>query len=445
MKEKKASILSLGIPIFIQLFLFNLLNSIDVLMINSYNENYVLAMNNASTVINMLNVLLMICSTGVGIVISQYLGAKQKDDAKKAFNNGIIFNFCLSLVLMTILLISQKYLLQLIDCPEEYINDAMLYLSIVSFGMPCSAIVNIIAANLRSNQKPAFMTVIAVISNILNVILNYILIFGKLGIPPLGIKGAAIATLVSQIITLILALVAAPILLKDKIYSLKFSFYHLKKVLLIGLPSALESFCYTISGLFVTAAVNQLTKAEMLARSYINLIMTYIYQFSVAFGQANAILVGHDVGEGKYLQAKKRTYQSYLLCFPILLMVIILLNLFGEDIIYLIVKDQEDYQSVINYATSILSYMFIYETGRCINLIFINSLKASGDVVFPLIGAIISMFIFSSLGSWVLGIWLKLGFLGIFLAQALDECVRAIMMLFRWQNNKWMNKSIIRK
>lgn len=444
MKEKKASIFTLGVPIFIQLLLFNLLSSIDTLMISDYNENYVLSMNNASSIMGMLNVLLHICSTGVGIVIAQYLGAKKKDDAKKSFNNGLLFNFALGLILMLILLIFQKPFLQMIKCPDEYLKDAMSYITITAFGMPFFAAYSIIAANLRSNKKTGFITLVAIFSNVCNVMLNYILIYGKLGIPSLGIQGAAIATLTSNVLTFILSVVISPIILKQKIFEFKFSPKHLKQILKIGIPSALESFCYTISGLFVTAAVNNLTKFEMLARTYINMILMYIYQFSVAFGQANAILVGYDIGRNDYISAKKRTFQSYLLCFPILLCLLIILNITGEGIIYQIVKHIENYPEIIKYAIMVLPWMYIYETGRCINLIFINALKATGDVVFPLIGAVISMFLFSSLGSWVLGIYLKLGFLGIFLAQALDECARAIMMLWRWTSNRWMNKSIIK-
>lgn len=445
MKVKQTNLLMLGIPIFIQLLLFNLLSTVDTLMVSNYNEEYVISMNNASSIIHMLNVLLNICSVGVGIVISQYLGAKKEEDATKAFTIGIVFNVGLSLFLLLFLLIFQRQLLTLINCPQKNINDAIKYISIVALGMPLNAAANIYATNLRSNKKPYIITLVVLCSNLLNVFLNWVLIYGVGIFPELGIQGAAIATICSQALTLVLAILLTPIILKKKIYDKQLSLPHLWQVLKIGLPSALESFCYTISSLFVTAAVNKLTKAEMLARTYINMILLYVYQFSIAFGQANSILVGHNIGERNYKQAKERTFSSWLICFPILMILIILLNLFGKDIIYLIVKDFDDSDQIIKFATLVLPWMFIYEAGRSVNLIFINSLKASGDVIFPLISAIFSMFIFSSLGSWVLGIWCHLGFLGIFIAQALDELARAVVMVIRWQSDKWQNRGIIKK
>lgn len=445
MKERKSTILSLGIPIFIQLMLFNLLSTVDTLMVSNYNEKFIISMNNANQIIQMLNVILLISSTGVGIVIAQYLGAKKDEDAKVAFNNGLLFNLILSLILFLVIILFKEPLLHLIQCPTEYIENAIKYVSIVAWGIPLNAMLNVLSANLRANKKPGVITIIAVFSNLLNVLLNYVLIYGKFGFPELGITGAAIATISSQVLMCASALIITPIVLKKKIYLPKFSIPHLKQILRIGLPSALESVCYTFSGLFVTAAINKLTEAEMLARTYVNMIMLYIYQFSIALGQANAILVGHDVGEGNYEGAKKRTHYSFKICLPILFGLIIILNIFGKNIFGLIINNIENPDDVIRFATSVLPWFFLYEFGRCVNLIYINSLKASGDVIFPLISAIICMFLCSSLGSWVLGIYFNLGFLGIFLAQALDEVVRAILMLFRWGGNKWMNKAIVKK
>jgi putative MATE family efflux protein len=440
MDMKKSALFKLALPIFLQLLLFNLISTVDTLMINEYNKNYVLSMNNANQVVSMLNVLLTIVSTGVAIVISQYLGAKKEEDAKKAFNNGIIFNEALALILFILLITLREPLLYLINCPEKYIEGASSYLLIVAFGIPFYSVTNVCYANLRANKKPAATMIIAVAVNLVNMGLNWLLIFGNWGLPELGIQGAAIATLITYILTFVITIIATPLILKKKIYKLKFSRSHLFQIIKIGLPSALESITYTITGLFVQAAVNELVENDMLARSYINIIMGYIYMFSVAFGQANAILVGHDVGSGDYECAKKRTWQSFLLCYPILIVIITILLFTGRYIIGIMNDDEV----VITVAISVIPWFFYYETGRCVNLIFINALKASGDVIFPLICAIVSNILFSALGSWAFGIWMGLGFLGIFLAQASDEFIRGILMLYRWQSNKWKNKAIIK-
>ena len=133
MKERKSSLISLGLPIFIQLMLFNLLSTVDTLMITKYNEQFIISMNNANQVIHMLNVLLLICSTGVGIVIAQYLGAKKEEDAKKSFNNGLIFNLSLSLILHqtglngTVTIVSHNCKQQITVIFSRYHRKMLLY------------------------------------------------------------------------------------------------------------------------------------------------------------------------------------------------------------------------------------------------------------------------------------------------------------------------------
>ena len=143
MKERKSTILSLSFPIFMQLLLFSLFTTIDTLMVNNYNEKFIISMNNANQVIQMLNVILLISSTGVGIVIAQYLGAKKQNDAKLTFNNGLIFSFILSLILFIVISIFNKPLLTLIQCPTEYIDNAVKYISIVVWGIPLNALFNV--------------------------------------------------------------------------------------------------------------------------------------------------------------------------------------------------------------------------------------------------------------------------------------------------------------
>ena len=207
MKERKSTILSLSFPIFMQLLLFSLFTTIDTLMVNNYNEKFIISMNNANQVIQMLNVILLISSTGVGIVIAQYLGAKKQNDAKLTFNNGLIFSFILSLILFIVISIFNKPLLTLIQCPTEYIDNAVKYISIVVWGIPLNALFNVLSANLRSNKKPGVITIIAIISNLINVILNFLLIYGRFGLPELGIQGAAVATLTSQTLMCISSLI----------------------------------------------------------------------------------------------------------------------------------------------------------------------------------------------------------------------------------------------
>ena len=161
--------------------------------------------------------------------------------------------------------------------------------------------------------------------------------------------------------------------------------------------------------------------------------------FSSAFGSANAIIVGYNVGSHDYDGAKKATNITFLICYPIVLFVVTILNLSGKLIFPLITSNTV----ILNAIYEVIPIIFLLESGRCVNLIYINMLKSSGDTIYPVVCAIFSMFLIASFGSYLFVSVFHFGLIGIFLAQALDEITRAILVLLRFKSNKWMNKSIV--
>ena len=430
----------LGLPIFIELLFFNLLGAIDTLMLTRYNEDNVAAVGNANTVLNFLAILLNIVAVGISIVVSQYLGSKKEEEAKKALASGVLFNVSLGLIMFLVLQFFGSFLFRIINTPQDIFQTATSYLLIVCFAIPFQSMTCVLSANLRSNGKPMYIMITAIVANVINVILNYFLIYGYSFFPELGANGAAVATLVSNIFSCIVSVTVTLVVLKTPIITLKPHKESLRLIFKVGGPSALENVCYNTSMIIGLSATNMLLTNAVTARSYVFIIIGFIMQFSVAFGTANQIIVGYSVGEGNYPYARKATYKTFVYCIPFVILMVGLFNIFGRQLISILSSKEE----VIQIALSVLPVVFLLEIGRCVNVIFINALKSSGDVMYPLICAIFSMFLVAGLGSWVFGIWLNLGLIGIFLAYALDELVRGILMLLRWKSGKWENKCLVR-
>ena len=181
MKQKNTNnLLLLFIPIFLDLLLTNLFSSVDSFMLIRYdsligNELTHLcekAVNTAGQTISLLTVLIVICSNGVSIVVGQYLGAKREDRAKKVLAQGIFFNTILGIVLMSIFVFFSSTLLKLANTKESFFDLAKDYLSIYAFALPFMAISSVISANFRAYGKPIYVTIISIICNGFNVILN---------------------------------------------------------------------------------------------------------------------------------------------------------------------------------------------------------------------------------------------------------------------------------
>ena len=95
------------------------------------------------------------------------------------------------------------------------------------------------------------------------------------------------------------------------------------------------------------------------------------------------------------------------------------------------------------YIYTVIPIVFLLESRRCVNLIYINMLKSSGDTIYPVVCAIFSMFLIASFGSYLFVSVFHFGLIGIFLAQTLDEIKQAFLVLLRFKSIKWMNKSIV--
>ena len=434
----------LAIPIFIELLFMMLLGTVDTIMLSRFDDNAVGAVSNANTVINFLTVLINVVSVGIGVVISNYLGARNEDFAKRAISTGVFFNTILGLSLFLFFQFFGDSLFKLVGTSEIFLLNSTNYLKIVTMGIPFIALSQVLSASLRSYGKPRQMMIVTMISNIINVIINFILIFDVFHTnnPVItGVNGAAIGTLASYLFTFVLSIILVKKIIKAKIINLNLDKECLKQILRIGLPSALENVSYNISQFIILWVVNQMKDENIVnARAYILTITSFVYLFSNSFANSNQIIIGYDIGEKDYDAAYKQTYKSFLHGLVYVLVMVSIINIFGRDVLGILTKNED----IINIALKALPIIIILEIGRTSNLVFIQALKACGDTIFPLVIGIASMLGIAALGSYIFGLCLSLGIVGIFIAAAADECMRGILVVFRWKSKAWTKKSIIK-
>lgn len=424
-------------PTFIELLFFMLMGTMDTLMLSNYSDYAVGAVGNSTTLINMFAVLLLIVANGVAVLVSQYLGAKKESVAFRIIGNGIIVNFFVGLILATSIIILAPMILGLVNTEDVLFSGSMDYLQVVGGSLLFVAVSNIATASLRSFNRAKYITYVVVIANLLNIFGNFVLIYGYLGFPSLGVLGAGISTLIVRVMMMITYLfllrkVIGIRLLKSRLYK-----DTTKQILKIGLPSALESWTYTLMQGVVLSMINRLGSDFTTARTYINTILTYIYIFSLAFASANAVMTGFYIGQKEYIKAHQGSIITAIRSFFIVLIMTLLVNLFSGKIMTLF----SDNMTIVQTVRTVLWLAIILEFSRSLNLIFIQALRSAGDATFPLIMAVISMLGIAIPSAYLFGIVLGLGLFGIYMAYALDELIRAIFMVMRWQSRKWEVKS----
>ncbi|WP_410515288.1 MATE family efflux transporter [Paenibacillus sp. BR2-3] len=430
-------------PIFLELFLFMLMGSVDTFMISSVSDNAVSGVGAANQIIAMAILVLSVIGNGAAIVISQYLGSKRPLEAAKVIGNALTLNLAVGLILSALLFLFGKNLLLALNVKGDILVHAQSYIKIVGGFIFFQALINALAATIRTHGFTKQTMVVSLLMNIIHVVGNYVLIFGHFGFPALGVQGAAISTITSRFICLILFFLLLYNIMEVRVqwsYYLHLSKKYVLQILKIGIPSAFESITYQSCQLVFTLYITYLGAEAMAARQYALNISSYIFLFSVAVSMGTSIIVGHLVGAKRPQEAYTRVFSSVKWALLATVIIDALVIIFRVPLLGLFTENE----NIILMGAQVILLSFFLESGRTCNLVIINSLRASGDAKFPVYMGLLSMVCMSLPLGYFLVFQLHLGLAGVWLATAADEWVRAVIMYFRWRSRAWEKHSLIR-
>ena len=227
-KKFYKTLITLCIPIIIQNLLSNLINMVDTIMIGGLGEISVASIGIANQYFFLYNMALSGIIGGASLFIAQFYGIYDKLNIRKITGLSVISALMIGITFMIVALFSPKFIIYFFSKDLDVIKVATNYFSIIGFCYPIIAISNVFSMGSRSIRNPKLGMICSTISLFINIILNYVFIFGKLGMPALGASGAAIATVIARIIELIL-LVSYIYFIKDD-YELRFTFKDIKLI-----------------------------------------------------------------------------------------------------------------------------------------------------------------------------------------------------------------------
>ncbi len=440
----RRKLFNLTSPIFVETLLIMLTGAVDVFMLSRYSDETVAAGGVVNQLLNLVFILYGITTLGTSVLCSQYLGARQKKNVAQVIGVSLLANLLMGLLVSAGLFFFAKPSLQLMGLDDNLIGYGVSYMKIVGGFSFLQALSMTLSAILRSHNKAYYPMFVTLMINILNVIGNYLLIFGHFGAPRLGITGAGISTSASRLVAICLLayllftrVTPFPAL---KLFK-PFPWDKIKNLLTIGLPAAGEQVSYNLSQVLITYFSVMLGTAALTARTYAMNIVMFSYVFAMAIGQGAAISIGHLIGEDRDNAAFSVEKYSIKLAMLVSVCISVLTALVGTDIFKLLSSNPE----VISIGATVLYIDVVLEIGRAVNITSVNSLNAAGDVMYPFITGVIVMWGVATLLSYVLGIWWGWGLNGIWLAMALDENIRAVVFERRWKSRKWENKSFTRR
>ena len=218
-QEKQLTLFALTWPIFIEIFLYMVMGNTDTLMLSQYSDNSVASVGVSNQILFVIIVMFGFIATGTAIIIAQHLGAKDHQAASEVTVIAIVANLLFSFILSVFVFLFSENLLGFMDLPFELMNEASSYLRIVGGFSFIQALIMTVGAIIRSYGFTKDTMYVTIGMNLINVIGNYLFIFGPFGFPVLGVEGVAISTTVSRTIGL---LVISFLLLKRVHHQLPF-------------------------------------------------------------------------------------------------------------------------------------------------------------------------------------------------------------------------------
>ena len=300
-----------AIPIFVGNLFQNLYNSVDSMVVGNFvGKNALAAVNVCSPITMLLNGFFVGMSTGSSVLFSQCFGARNYEKLKKAIHTTMIVALIIGIGLSLIGLVFHTQLLNIVSCPEDIFEEASGYLCIYIFGLFFTSVYNVEAGMLRSvgdSRNPFYALLIA---SCINIVLDLVFV-GVLG---MGVKGVAIATIISQFVSVCFTL--NKMMKMDERYafefkSLKIDTSLIPEIMRLGLPAGVQMSIVSISNMFVSSYMNSFGSTVTAGVGVANRLDRFVSMPSQAIGLASTTFVSQNVGAGN----KERTTQGIKWCF----------------------------------------------------------------------------------------------------------------------------------
>jgi MATE family multidrug resistance protein len=388
-------------------------------------------------------------STAITPLVAEADGAGNKADGKSALKHGLVLCSVLGLSLFGIILLL-KPIMYLMKQPPEVVELAMPYLDLVAFSLVPLIIFQAFkqfSEGLSQTKYPMYATIIA---NVVNIVLNYLLIFGSFGFPKMGIVGAAIGTLISRLIMVVYIwfLLKGKKKFHDYVTGFNFKLIEkrvMRKIISLGFPSALQMF-FEVA--IFTAAIwisGVLGKNAQAANQIALNLSSMTFMFGMGLGVAAMIRVGNQKGLLNFKELR-RIAQSIFFLTLLVEIVFAILFLWGRDwfpTLYLDVDDTKnmaDNTEVIFLAGQLLLVAAFFQISDGIQVVVLGALRGLQDVKIPTLITFIAYWLIGFPISYYLGLYTDFGSVGIWIGLLTGLTASAIMLYIRFN---YLTKKLI--
>lgn len=433
------SALNIAIPIALQNLITFSVSMADTVMVGSLGEVNL----SATAIANHLQFILMVLIFGVGggasVMASQYYGKKDIDSIHKVM--AIMYRLCIAITIIFILIATliPSQFMNIFTTDKQVILQGVKYLRIIAISYIFYSLTNCTISVLRSVKTVKISLIVYSISLCVNIFFNWVFIFGKFGIRPMGIQGAAIATVISRLTeftTILIFIIYFEKKIQLRIRDLtKLDNVIIKVFAKTSTPIILNELFWAIGSSMISIIVGRMGTEVVAGNSINNVTNQFATLFIFGLSSASSVIIGNNIGKGDYEKVKEYANTICILSFIMGILSAIIILILRPIIVNL--YNVSDYTKhiakQIMISTAILS---VFKSAS--SNIMMGILRGGGDNKFVFITEMIFMWLVAIPFGFLIAFVLKLPVFIVFLIIRSDEVFKSIAGVFRVMGGKWI-------
>lgn len=447
MKYNKRTIrtaLNMAVPAIIESFFVAFAGLVDSFMVSTIGSDAVAAVG-LTTQPKFLGLSIFFAmNVAISALVARRFGENERRKANSILLTSLLLVLGFAFVLSISLVVFAPQIMDLCGSTPETHDGAVAYYRIVMGGM----IFNCIQMAINSAQRGAGNTRITMITNItsntINIIFNYLLIGGHCGLPALGIRGAALATVLGTVVACVMSIisimkadffVSIPYIIKEKVRPTVES---LKDIVKLGYSVFFEQILMRIGFMATAIMAADQGNAAMAAHQVAMNIMGLSFSFGDGLQSAAVALIGRSLGEKKPEKAKEFGGTCQMIGGIISVSLAVIYFLGAKGLMSMFFEEAE----IVNIGVGIMRIIIVIVLFQVRQVIYMGCLRGAGDTLYTAVASLVSATIIRTVGSYICGYTLAWGIVGIWFGVLADQISRYIFATIRFKAGKWTSIKI---
>ncbi|NLY89689.1 MAG: MATE family efflux transporter [Firmicutes bacterium] len=429
---EKRMMFSIALPIMIQRITHHLMLLIDRAFVGNLDARYLSAIGNVMIPYNAMTFIFFAIATGLTVLVAQNVGRKDYQRAQELSQSAFFYLTLISTGLFLLWFIGAESVFSLFGATGDVLQFSTVYVRIIAVYMIFFGIEVAAASILEGVGTTRPIMMVGVIRSVLNIFLDWLLIFGHWGLPALGLQGAALATLIANLIGC--AILFSSLFLQGNLpFSLerkalfKPEWQPFREITRRGIPSGVEIFLYQSGNLVLVRFLNQIDGMAIVIYSLVTSLQTIPVLIYMGFAKATTTMVGQYWGEERFADAKKITLYAQKISVTTCALMGAIFALIPGTLIRIFTSDPE----VLARAGQLLRISGILLVFQSSNIVSGHAIRATGDTKWMLYSQIYGTIFVVGFSAYAI-FYLEWGLLGLYLTTMFDELTRGIINFLRF-------------